>query len=512
MVMNALRTAAADGIGRYILFGILVMAVAGLALMDIGGFFRGDTGSNNVIRMNGKTVSITEFDKLVRGQIQPLGVSPQDAYKMGYTNRIIAGKIRQILLNDKAQESGLEISKDRAAQHIIELIKPMAQNGERPEQILNQILLNNGMNEKEFQQTIAKEMTDDLIAESVTSSLPSLNQNIVDGLYQFQNEKRTVEYLKFLDSEIKTTTPNEDTLIEQYEATKQNYKIAEQRNIEVILLDDSSITSDTDLSAADILDKKFSLVEQLEDLTASEVPTDEIKTQIPVIVTTINAIDSQGRTQSQERKLPQAISENLAQIASEAFTLEEGETSMAIELPGAQFIVIKASSITPSYFPQLSEVKDSIIANWKTEQQSKLNKEHVETVRTQLKEDKLSFKAYAKQNKRKLRTESGLMRSGTNKIFNGVSKFQIFNTTVGKTISLPIEGGIALINIKSVQQPQILEETRTTQKYAELRNNLQKTQGTDALSTILEAAHNETPALINEKLLERVYGENSDYY
>lgn len=239
MAMKFLRDSASGGIGKFILFGILTLAVAGLALSSGNNF--GGTGSNNVIKAASETVSIVEFDRNVRRQLAPLGISPQDAYSLGYINQIIAGEIREILMHKIADDSDITIDQDRIAAHITKILEPLAQNGENPQDILRQVLLNQGLTEKEFAADIAFQIKNTLITDTIKATAPAPNPRLVDGLYGYQYETRTVEYLKFLDTEIKIDKPNDEQLTEFYETIKGTYRIPETRDINILVIDDSKI-------------------------------------------------------------------------------------------------------------------------------------------------------------------------------------------------------------------------------------------------------------------------------
>jgi peptidyl-prolyl cis-trans isomerase D len=61
MAMQALRDGAGTGFLKIILMGLLVMAVGGLVFTDVGGFFRGGVGNNDVARVGDTKIGVVEF-------------------------------------------------------------------------------------------------------------------------------------------------------------------------------------------------------------------------------------------------------------------------------------------------------------------------------------------------------------------------------------------------------------------------------------------------------------------
>lgn len=241
MVMKALRDGAKGGIGKFILFGFLVLAVGGLVLTDVGGFFRGGTGSNNVIKVAGETVSIQKFDRAARRQLAPTGLSTEDAYKIGYMQQIIGAQIREVLMHKLSRQSDIYISQDDIAKHIAKLLLPMTQSGQSPDAVLQQILRAQGMSEREFAAAIQYEMKNALITGTLKSATTAISPHMVDALYQYQNETRTVEYLKFYDTEMDVGEPSDEDLKAIYDATKSRYTIPETRTIDIIQIDSAAI-------------------------------------------------------------------------------------------------------------------------------------------------------------------------------------------------------------------------------------------------------------------------------
>ncbi len=87
MVMHSLRNGAAGGFLKYILFGLLGMAMGGLVLMDSRGVMDGGVGSRDVAKIEGEVISLRDFDRSLRLQLTQYNrnITVQDAHSMGLT-------------------------------------------------------------------------------------------------------------------------------------------------------------------------------------------------------------------------------------------------------------------------------------------------------------------------------------------------------------------------------------------------------------------------------------------
>jgi hypothetical protein len=508
MVMNALRKGASGGIGKFILFGFLVLAVAGLALTDIGGFFRGGAGSNNVLKVSGETVSIQSFDSQARRRLAQLGISPQEAYTLGYMDQIIAGNIREILMHDLANQSDIAIERDRIAEHIHELILPLTNEEQNAQSVLLQILRNQGMSEKEFANAIAFEMKNELISNAIAASAPRANPLLVDNLYQFQSETRNVEYLKFHDSEIQINTPDEAALKERYESTKEIYRIPETRNIQIVVIDDKDILEDLSLEAEDILDRKYERADSLEEMLMEGTPVEEIAKTVPVEIINVDQLAQNGQSHSTEAL--EDFSDNLIDITENAFSLEEGEASPTFETADGNLAAVILTEINSEGYHAFDKVKQQIESGMIKDAQSTKTQESANNAFDVITAEGTDLKKYADKESRTHRTAETLTRGKLTEPFNDKALQAIFEAQTGKPFLTEIDGGVAIVSVTDINIPQITDSDRESEDYKALENALNENVKGERLATLIEYIHSKSPAKINRPLLDRAYGQNDD--
>ncbi|MGH1403225.1 MAG: peptidyl-prolyl cis-trans isomerase [Alphaproteobacteria bacterium] len=248
MVMQSLRDGAAGGFLKYILLGLLGMAVGGLVMTDIGGSYSGvgGVGDSDVVRVGDKTLDIRSFDGNLRRSLYRYNISPERAYEVGLLNEILAGEISQLVLQAEAEKLGIEIDNDLVAQRIAQIVKPQQKDGETLQETLERVLQRVGMSETDFMNGIKAQVPSDIIMGTMHAST-NVNQDLLaQDLYRFQNQTRDIEFIHFPDNDVvEIEEPRPEQIERLYESLKSTqYKVPEYRRASVALLDPATVSFD----------------------------------------------------------------------------------------------------------------------------------------------------------------------------------------------------------------------------------------------------------------------------
>lgn len=256
MVMQSLRDGAAGGFLKYILFGLLGMAVGGLVVMDVRGVFTGGSGISNtdVAKVGDKTIGIREFDQSVRRSLSRFNMPPEQAYKLGLIDEILTGEIRKEYMYVEAEKLGIEIGEKELAQKVAEIVKPQVQPGDTMQNTLNQLLRMQGMTERDFVSTVKKETASLLISNVVRQSFEPDLDTLAKELFEFQKQTRDIELITFKNSEVKDIEdPTEEQLSRLYESLKHtNFTIPEYRSARYVLIDPTKIDINVTVEEAEV--------------------------------------------------------------------------------------------------------------------------------------------------------------------------------------------------------------------------------------------------------------------
>ncbi|MGH1377394.1 MAG: peptidylprolyl isomerase [Alphaproteobacteria bacterium] len=249
MVMKSLRGGKVGGFFKYVVFGLLGMAVGGLVLS--GSFSNGNVGGNDVAKIEDKTITIRQFDNTLRRTLASYNMSTQQAYKIGMADDVLANEIRSYFMLKEAEKLGIEINKEQIAKHIGQVIAPHKRDDQTLQEALNEILRRQGMIEKDFVTGIKREVSGEIIKKAIQSGFKPNLDELSSELHSFENQTRDIKILMFPDSEISNIQePDEGQLKGLYEATKfAKYVIPESRSAEIAVFDSDKI--ETDMSVSD---------------------------------------------------------------------------------------------------------------------------------------------------------------------------------------------------------------------------------------------------------------------
>ncbi len=236
MVMRIMREGAFAGFLKYFLFSILAMSILGLVLMDVSGAFSGNiSGNRDVAVIEDKAITLVDFDRSLRRTLESMGITPQQAFQMGYTEEILAREIRGYLAMVEAEKTGIEISNEQIKKSIASAVKPIVQEGQTLQQAFEQALQERGMSEKDFVKGIKKELTSDMMVKTVEAGFFASTDWLAEDILAFQSQTRDVDVVVFPDNDItESTEPADEQLRQLYESYKNaRFKIPEYRTLKI---------------------------------------------------------------------------------------------------------------------------------------------------------------------------------------------------------------------------------------------------------------------------------------
>lgn len=242
MVMQAMHSGRGSKVIKGIFFALLVLATAGLVLTDVGGFFRGGVGSNDVAKVGDETITIVEFDRTARRALARLNMTPQQAHQMGFMDQLLNSEIQRSLFKQIADDQGVKVSRDEVAKQIDSMISPMVQDGQDKQQVLNEVLRGQGFTENEFVNNVSAEAASGILRKALENKFIGQNENLAVDLYNYQKEARDIEFLTFVNTDVTDVEePSDEQLEKLYETMKPSFSIPENRDITVGVLNVDSL-------------------------------------------------------------------------------------------------------------------------------------------------------------------------------------------------------------------------------------------------------------------------------
>lgn len=628
MVMKAMRYGASNRFIKTILFGLLMLAAIGLAFTGGSSFSTGGVGRSDVARIGGEKVSLASFDRDLRRTLGRIGIGVPEAYKLGYIDQFLSGEVRNRIIARSADDMGIIVDQARVAQQVRKMIEPMTKEGQNPKEVLQQILMNQGMTERDLVNSISRETSINVLASTLQNGLAPLPENLIVDLYKAQNESRSIDYVIFLDKDLKDLrAPSDDDLNKLYEASKEMFAIPEMRTLKLIKIKDEALRKTLEITDEEIkqvyesnignyrtsaehtleqsifatedmaqkmyeavksgksmeqaskdmkqisaylgkldiedtkiqeelkesvlkakegellaplknklgwnvirvekispeytktfesvkkeikdelydtklIDQKYALANQLDDLLASGAGIDAVSGQMDVTVSELPSMNSfgQGANKTDVIKPYEKIS---SAIMDAGFKLNEGETSPVSEMADGSFMAVHVQSVTPKSYKPFAEVKSDLEARWKQDLAQTENRARATNLLNELKEGKKSFSEAGATKK--------ITLSRMQEIPSGLSErfmVDVFQAKIDVPVLTAIDGGVALAMVTSASWPESVDQGSAD--FKKFHEAIVKDSQNQVIGAYIDYKGRKYKAATNVELIRQAYGQNND--
>lgn len=253
-MLTAMRSGAGSKIMKFVIFSFLVLAVAGMALMDVGGFFRnGGTQNATVATVAGKKISASEFDRAARRAVNQQGLQDMNmAYKLGLVNQYLNNQVSGALTQAAAHDQGLLVDNRVIAERIAELVAPYTKDGMTTQDALRRILMSQNLSEPEFIAMMRSELTQ-LMIRGALENANIVSEAEIKDLYQQKFEQRTAKMIVLPNDTVKGAEEATDEVLKPfYEAGKEKYAVPETRSFTVAVLTEATALKSINITDEDL--------------------------------------------------------------------------------------------------------------------------------------------------------------------------------------------------------------------------------------------------------------------
>lgn len=628
MVMKAMRYGASNRFIKTILFGLLLLAAIGLAFSGGSSFSTGGVGRSDVARVGGEKISLATFDRDLRRTLGRIGIGVPEAYKLGYIDQFLSGEVRNRIIARAAYDMGITVDHERVAQQVRKMIEPMTKEGQNPKQVLQQILMNQGMTEHDLINSISSETSINVLASALQDGFAPLPDNLIIDLYKAQNESRSIEYVTFLDKDLKDLrAPTEEDLNKLYEASKEMFAIPETRVLKLIKIKDEALQKTLEITDEEIkqvyesnidnyrtpagrtleqsifatedmaqkmfeavkfgksmdqasrdmkqisaylgqlevedtkiqeelkeavmkakegellapvknklgwnvikvvkisseytksfdsvkkeikdelydtklIDQKYALANQLDDLLASGAGIDSVSGQVDVTITELQPINSFGQS-SDKTDVMKQYEKIASSIIETGFKLNEGETSPVSEMADGSFMAVHVKSVTSKSYKSFADVKSDLEKSWMRDSAQIENSARAANILNEIKDGKktLSDAGVAKK----------MTLSRQQEIPSGLSErfmVDVFQAKLGAPVLTTIDGGVALVQVVSASWPDNIDQSSAD--FKKFRDALLKDAQNQAIGAFIDSKGRKYKAATNAALIRQAYGQNND--
>ncbi|HYD17450.1 MAG TPA: peptidyl-prolyl cis-trans isomerase [Patescibacteria group bacterium] len=250
-MLKQMRSGAQSVVLKLFLFGLLLMAMLGLAVIDVQGMFTSGFKSKSVATIDGDKLTTTEFDQLLQTALRRQQMPADQAWATGYPAQYLQNEINSRMLSKNVRDLGLIVSNEEAAKQLKRMLEPLTGTGMDKKEALQGMLYNMGVSEGQLVETMKVQIGLDTLMKAITSGIKAPPQMAQDAI-RFRAESRRGEYFTLTAEDAgELEEPDDKTLADYYKKISKNFVIPEMRTIAVLVVDAKSLGLDVEPTEAD---------------------------------------------------------------------------------------------------------------------------------------------------------------------------------------------------------------------------------------------------------------------
>lgn len=352
-MLEYLRNAADKPVAKVLMF-ILIFSFVGWGAAEW--IFGGASRDTTLLHVGNADISLAQYNNERSSQLAAMSKEEQrasytDPAKAAQLTNSVLSKItlNQLALN-RAKDLGFVVSDKRIAEEIKN--HPQFQvNGQFVPWMFDMVVQNSGMSEQDIANSLRADILRNMTLGATNVAL-TIPQFAVDAAYNARYAKRGVKYsvVKFADYKVKD--PTEEQLKIYYASHPTT--VPETRSVSYIFVA-------ADNNKPDEYDEGFKKTQQIEDMIISG---DTMK----------DAADKGGAKYVKIAKVARGekVSDKVLteDLIAKLFAMESGSESELIELKNG-FVILRVDEIIAEHNAEFKDVKKSLTAGWKKEEQRK---------------------------------------------------------------------------------------------------------------------------------------------
>lgn len=234
-------------------FGILLLsALLGLVMTDVGGFFRdGGFSRRDLAKVGNTELTLQEFDPLYRRQLQTAGLSPAQARQLGLPQMILQQEITRQTMLQAAQRVGINVNDAYVADQLKKQLRFITIPGSSKDK-LQAVLRNANMTEHEFIQAIKRDTAAQLLSSTINSQAKAIPAAMLNATNSAASQTRQAEIITLANDNLPNIkSPTDDDLKSYLAENKEVYQLPEQRNITIATINQDNLVSTINVSDED---------------------------------------------------------------------------------------------------------------------------------------------------------------------------------------------------------------------------------------------------------------------
>ena len=255
-MLRGMRKASSNWLGKTIMAVVMGVLIVSFGFWGIADIFRG-FGQSTLAKVGHTEISVNEFRQIYTDRLQQIGrqfgrpLTMDQARAFGFDRQVLRQTLMEAALDEDARRLGLGQSEPEIMRAIF--ADPMFRGvgGGFDPQRFQAIIRQMGYNEPRYLADRRKLTLRRQIADTVSAGLQP-SKTLMEALSRFQNELRSIEYVRLGAAQAGTIDPpSPETLAGYFDEHKAQFRAPEYRKISFVLITPEDIGKWSDISDED---------------------------------------------------------------------------------------------------------------------------------------------------------------------------------------------------------------------------------------------------------------------
>jgi len=255
-MLRGIRNASSNWLGKSIMTVVMGVLIISFGVWGIGDIFKG-FGRSTVAKIGSTEISSEQFRQLYTDRLQQISrqfgrpLTPDQARAFGLDRQVLQQVVAETTLDEAAHGLGLQQSNDEIMKSITSDPNFKGANGAFDPARFAQVIRNFGFSEQRYIAEQRKVALRRQIAGTVSAGVEP-STTLIEALSRFQNEQRSIEYVKLETAQAGTIeTPTPDVLAKYYDEHKVQFRAPEYRKISFLVMTPDELAKWTTVSDDD---------------------------------------------------------------------------------------------------------------------------------------------------------------------------------------------------------------------------------------------------------------------
>ncbi|WP_319796499.1 peptidylprolyl isomerase [Nitrobacter sp.] len=255
-MLRGIRNASSNWLGKTLMTIVMGLLIVAFGIWGIADIFHG-FGQSNLATVGGTQISTEQFREIYNDRLQQIGrqfgrsLPPDQVRALGLDRQVLQQVIAEAALDEDARRKGLNASDEEIKRRIMSDPNFKGANNAFDPARFAGLIRQMGYTEQRYvteqRQTELRRQIAGTVAAGVEPS-----KTLLDMLNRFQNEQRTIDYVKLGAAQAgNIDPPTPDQLASYFDAHKVQFRAPEFRKIAFVVMTPESIAKSITVSDED---------------------------------------------------------------------------------------------------------------------------------------------------------------------------------------------------------------------------------------------------------------------